>query len=578
MKNDLRAQLNAALRDVDWHGEQQVLQRLRHQPVRPMRVLAVALMLLALAATALAVGLRFSGRFTAQQQARQAVMNQYGLTDEMLDLFACEMADSTFRFTAQSYADRLGEYTVTHIGSTWTAAWSHDEADANLLDSGDLASPAWGAAQLARLLPAFRQQAANWASVLDISQLTLEECAALDAPMLQAQEAGTVINIVPDEGDLPPEDALRMARSAIASKYGVTPQADGHISFFLYGQTQRREYRIDIEEYVVYVASPSGEITYCRWMVPAQRRSLPDGDLGKYPDAAEEYIASGAFDLLPAEDKASLAQRYASAGLAHLLPRGDLAAPDQYSMTESAARSMTEESLRTAYNLPEGWQELFVCRTSFTQAESHQAWVVEYLPSEPDNWHFQDYEKLGIYTCTVDAQARQPLSCSWSMEDVDTGSFTAESLAAAPAFSGPMLPWVQSLLQDLQTILDKYPSSINLNEMSLEDRGAYAQRMRQAGYSILQYPDLVPAETDLPLQQAAELAWQALSALTDTSGLTRGDADQEGLYLVQQSEGSYARVWNIVYTNSTDIFTIHVHAETGEIENIWHDSPAFSHG
>ncbi len=219
-----------------------------------------------------------------------------------------------------------------------------------------------------------------------------------------------------------------------------------------------------------------------------------------------------------------------------------------------------------------------MCRTSFILQQSQPAWVVEYLPREPGNWHFRDYEKLGVYTVTVDAQAGQVLSCTWSLEGADVSSCTPEDLGTAPAFSGPMLPWVQALLDDLQAILDKYPPAINLNEMSLEDRGAYAQRMRQAGYAIVQYPDLIPTAGDLPQQQAADLAWAALSSMTDTTGLSRGESDQEGLYLVQLSDGSCARMWNIVFTNSTDIFTIHVHAETGEIENIWHDSPAFSHG
>ena len=53
---------------------------------------------------------------------------------------------------------------------------------------------------------------------------------------------------------------------------------------------------------------------------------------------------------------------------------------------------------------------------------------------------------------------------------------------------------------------------------------------------------------------------------------------QEGLYMVQISDGTWIRVWNIVYTNNMDIFIVHVNTETGEIENIWHDSPAFGNG
>lgn len=585
MKNDLQTHLNTALRDVDWHGEQQVLEHI-HQTsagrVRPGRVVAVALLLLALAGTALAIGLHFSEGFSIQQQARQAVMARYGLTDEMMDLFTCELQeDGSVRFIVQfANPARMGEYTVTCTDGVWTAAWSHDGADETQLKSGDLSSPAWGASQLARLLAAYRQQAVNWSAVLDISQLTLEERAALDEPLFENQESGKLINIAPDEDDLLPEKAEGLARNAIEKKYGAQPEGTAQVSFFLYGNTQRREYRIDLDGYVVYVASPSGEITHCGWVVPTESRTLPQGDLQDYPDAAEEFILSGAFDLLSAEDKATVAKRYADAGLDALLPRSGLVSPAPGDLAESAARNVAAEALAEAYSLPEGWQSLFLCRTSLMQDGSQRSWVVEYLPHELTNWHFRDFEKLGEYTALVDGATGQVLSCTWSLADAAREGYTEENFADAPAFSGTMLPWVQTLLEDLQVILDKYPASINLSEMSTEDRGAYAARMRQAGYAARMYPDLIPAETDMPGQQAADLAWEALNTmynLTDMN-LVRGEESQEGLYLVQLADGSWARVWNIVYTDNVDIFTVQVHAETGEIESIWHDSPAFGNG
>lgn len=583
MKNDLRSHLNAALEQVDWHGEKQVMEMIHRKTARrvhPGRVVAIAVLLAALAATALALG--FSSRFSQQQQARQAVMAKYGLADEMMDLFTYEVQqDGTARFTMQlTSADRLGEYSAAFVDGVWTAAWSHDGADEALLESGDLSSPVWGAKQLERLLPMYRQREANWAEVLDISQLTLEERAALDAPMLEAQGMTSIINIAPGEDDLLPEEAERLARNAIEEKYGEAAEGSAQLSFFLYGNTQRREYRMDLDGYVVYVASPSGEITYCRWMVLAECRTLPRGDLKDYPEAAEEFVLSGAFDLLSAADKATIAARYVEAGLESLLPRNDYASPAMGDLTEAAARDRAAEALAGVYGLPEGWYSLFLCRTSLVMEDGQRAWMVEYLPQELTNWHFRDFEKLGTYTAFVEGTTGQVLSCSWSLENMDVSGYAEGNLADAPAFSGTMLPWVQTLLEDLQAILDKYPDSINLNEMSLEDRGAYAARMRQAGYAAKMYPDLIPAETDIPCQQAADLAWEALNAMYDLAGinLVRGAADQEGLYLVQLDDGSWARVWSIVYTNNADIFTVQVHAETGEIENIWHDSPAFSNG
>ena len=81
-------------------------------------------------------------------------------------------------------------------------------ADAALLTSGSLASPAWGAKQLERILALYRERTANWTTALNPAGLTLEERAALDAPLLEIQEAGMLIHIAPGEGDLSPSEAF----------------------------------------------------------------------------------------------------------------------------------------------------------------------------------------------------------------------------------------------------------------------------------------------------------------------------------------------------------------------------------
>lgn len=596
MMNDLRASLNTALRDVDWNGEAQVL-RIIHQLRKPIHrratarafVFAIVLMLM-LATTAIALTLIFSARFDTQQEARRAVMNKYGLTDEMLDLFTYADADAhtdvvaTFTMT-NAHNDRLGVYTVRRAADgTLEATWNHDGADAALLSSGSLASPAWGAKQLERILPMYREQAVRWTQVLNISELSLEECAALDAPLLEAQDAGMLIHIVPDENDLSAEQAEKLARSAITDKYGVSADAlsayEARISFFLYGGTNRHEYRVEINKYIVYVASPSGAVAHCGWMIPENERTLPAGDLSRYPDAAKEFITSGAFALLGADDKAAVAKRYTDAGLAGLLPRHDYIARQAGDLTEENASMAAAAALERAYELPAGWKTLFMNRTSLVGHDNRREWIVEYMPYELDNWHWRDFSKLGVYTVTIDAETGGVVSCDWSFSDLQLDQYTEQSFSNAPAYNASMLPWVLDLLRDLQEILDKYPRQINLSEMTLEDRGAYSARMRRAGYSATQYRDLIPASEDMPQDEAAALAWDALNTVYDLSGLSleRDEPMQEGLYMVQLSDGAWIRVWNIVYTNGMDIFTVHVNTETGEIENIWHDSPAFGNG
>lgn len=596
MKNDLRTKLNTALQDVDWNGEQQVLRMIRqqqksagHRMTSKALVFAIVLMLM-LAATAVALTLHFSGRFHSQQNARQAVMNEYGLTNEMLDLFTYAAVDdepdvvATFTMT-YAHSDPLGVYTVRRAADgTLDASWNHDGADADLLASGSLVSPAWGAKQLERILPLYREQAANWTTVLNISELSLEERAALDAPMLDIQDAWMLIHIAPDQTDLPLEQAEQIACTAITDKYGV-PAAelsanDAYIDFFLYGGTNRREYRFAIDGYIVYIASPSGAVTHCSWMVQENERTLPDGCLSDYPIAAKEFITSGAFDLLGAEEKAVVAGRYMDAGLADLLPRSDYAAPLNDDLTEEDARKTAADALEDVYGLPIGWKALFMNRTSMVRHENRREWIIEYMPYELDNWHWRDFNRLGVYTVTIDAETGEVISHDWSFKNVELDQYTERNFASAPAYNSSMIPWVLTLLHDLQEILDKYPHLIYLEDMSLQDRGAYSARMRRAGYPATQYRDLIPNSKDMPQDEAAALAWDALNRLYDLSQLSleRGEAMQEGLYMVQLSDGTWIRVWNIVYTNNMDIFCVHINTETGEVENIWHDSPAFGNG
>lgn len=175
--------------------------------------------------------------------------------------------------------------------------------DETLLNSESLASPARGAKQLERVLPKYRQQAENWNALLDYDTLSLEERAALDASLLEMPELASLIDIVPSENDLSIEVAEKIARKAISEKYGVAEEilssAPAHVSFLLYGDTNSRQYRFDLGDYIAWVTSPDGEVTDCRWMVDAKERVHPEGDLSKYPEVAAEFVISGAFDLLP---------------------------------------------------------------------------------------------------------------------------------------------------------------------------------------------------------------------------------------------------------------------------------------
>lgn len=601
MKNNLKNALDTALRDLDWHGEEEVLRavrakrkpgiRLGRVPTRTL-VLAVILMTLIIG-TALALGITFSIRYQIQRQAAEAVKSTYDLTDEMLDLFTYKRENTEKGWIASFEANaihqkELGFYTVEkEADGTLSVTWSHDNADQELVASGELTSPAWGAKQLALIIPFYRQHMDRWKNVQNMDDLTLEEKAALDAPLLEVQEIGLLINIVPEKDDISVEMAKEIAMKAVTEKYGVSEEALAKkkidISFYLYGGTDRREYRISMDDldssYVINISSPDGNVTYCRWMVSEENRTLPEGDLSLYAEAAQEYVTTGAFDLLDAAEKSEVAARYEAAGLGDLLPKQYIL-PKHNALSEKEAIEKAAEAAQATFGLKGNWQSLFQVRSAMIKEQDRSLWQITWLPYNMGNWHWPDVDKLGEYKATLSVETGEIFSCEWSLLNVDTGNYTEETWGQAQAYSADMLPWVLNLLEQAQQILEKYPGSTNLDEMSPEDRAAYDALFRSAGYDLAFYRNTLPNEKDITQEDAAALALEAIQTVyqVDGSALVRGEAFHENFSLWVTDEGNTIRVWIIYYWNDPDAYTVAVNAENGEIEQIWHDDLSVGNG
>ena len=602
MKNNLKSALDTALRDMDWHGEEDVLRAVRqqrntrisfgHMPARTL-VIAAVLMVLMLG-TAIAWGINFSTRYQAQRQAADAIKSSYGLTDGMLDLFTAERETTAggwiIRYTSNAmYGKELGVYTAEKkADGTVRTAWSHDNADQELVASGDLSSPAWGAKQLERILPLYHERMQNWKNVQNYEALTMEEKAALDAPLLEVPSSDLLINILPSDNDVTVEAALQIAQDAVKEKYGVSEEtlSDYQIStaFHQYGSTERREYRIDLisvegaDAYVIYISSPEGKVAYCRWMVPEENRTLPEGDLCLYADAAQEYITTGAFELLNDDEKEEVAARFEAAGLSAFLPSDYIPHINQALSEDDAVRIATT-AVENAFSLQGSWQELFQMRTLHTAYQEQQSWEIVWQPYNKNNWHWMDADKLGTYTVKLNTSTGSILACDWSLQGSDTTLYTETTFGEAMAYSAYTLPWINDLLDRAQLILNKYDPSVNLEDMTLEDRAAYDELFRNAGYSGKQYPHLLPNAKNIPQEEAATIALEAIKIAydMDVDGLMRGEAFQEGFEQFESDNG-LVPVWKIYYWNDTDVYVVLVNADHGEIEQIWHDDLSIGNG
>lgn len=114
-----------------------------------------ALMLtLMLTFAAVAEELRLSPGLAAQKLAIVALQEKYGLSRDSLGLFSVDVeADGEamvvcFRPDCFLPAERVGEYVIRVAGESADAAWTHDDKEPALWQSGDPESPAWGEKQL----------------------------------------------------------------------------------------------------------------------------------------------------------------------------------------------------------------------------------------------------------------------------------------------------------------------------------------------------------------------------------------------------------------------------------------------
>lgn len=603
MKNDLKTALDDRLSDMDWHGGDEVLRHI-HAPGTKIRLRTAILLfaiLLLLCATALALSLKFSAQYHMLGLARSAVSAKYDLSGEMLDLFSTDTQHSgsgwTVHFTPLALNTKaMGIYTVTFEGNgTAAASWSHDDIELSSLSSGDLSSDAWGAQQLKRALRLRRENAAAWndAALGMYDNMSLKERADLDAPLLSDTDAGVFINISPDEKDIPQAQAQAMAQKAVSDKYGVALDVltsyGMHSSFQLITKDNTREYSFSIQPpqtgigtYAVRLLSPSGKVTQCRWLVEPENRTLPEGDLKRYAEAAREYAKSGAFELLSARDKAWVAERFMKAGFNVLLPEGDYLLPGNTDISEKEVLQKARAALEKEYGFTADTLSFFVPHFALIMGNGLRTWQITFSPAAQEDWHWDYHDKLGSYTVTLAAEDGSVLGCVWSLAGLSDDAYTEHTFGEANAYSARLLPWLKKLKEEQKAILAKYPEDINRGYMSIEDDAAYDELMRQAGFDEESYGYVIPSAQDIRSSEAVNLSKQALDKEYGLSGTMLDTCEQTvNCFMNFSLHDAPVKVWGVTffsYGQGLDNYTVILNAATGVIEAIYHDSPESANG
>lgn len=189
-------------------------------------ILAVVLTLAAVSALAV-YALTRSPEAEAIYQARQAVMNAYGLTAGTMGLFHAEHEETdggwrvTFRALANIDPQRAGVYTVEKTADGMTAAWSHDGLDPALWRGGDLTAPAYGQEQLLCALNEGKEEALELAR--ENATPTPAQTPPVPAPVNDdASVWMDVREVEPGPEDMSLAQAKEIMRTAAREELGLT--------------------------------------------------------------------------------------------------------------------------------------------------------------------------------------------------------------------------------------------------------------------------------------------------------------------------------------------------------------------
>ncbi len=226
-----RGLLNQELKTVEWsqHDMLTVLRAADHGGHRSMKAttkLALTMMiaLILMATTALAATLLFSPHYDALQLADQALLEKYGITEEMQPALHHNIteADGAVIVTYEMVEgivmreNRFGVYTVTVRDGKAEAAWSMDGMDT----TGGLDAPAWGAEQLLM----YGQEYATVMSYMEsrgmLQNALMVTPAPAGVPDKWEQDKQTALTLA----QITLEDAADIGREAVTARYGLTEQ------------------------------------------------------------------------------------------------------------------------------------------------------------------------------------------------------------------------------------------------------------------------------------------------------------------------------------------------------------------
>ncbi len=564
-------------------------------------ILLAAILILALACTAFALSIQYSARQQARNEAVDAVVEKYGLTNEMIGFFYAVFTvvdDGTeVAFKPMQYQEQVGMYTVLlQDGKAPAVSWTHDgnTLDADKMRAGDLDSRVWGPLQMEKIVELDKRRGEvmheNYEKYGDYLEWSLEDKAAIDQALADAGLLleGVPRNVLPGDGDMQPDEAVSLAKRAAMDKYGFS---EAYIEAFFPRLTylhdeKTGEYTYEVEldnsresdegpriynMVMVQIDAVSRTVTRCALYADKRAIVFPEGPLDNYREAMEELMTfsppnQSAFALLPAAEKAELAGRMEEAGLAHLLRGIRYVAPRGALKTEEEAVKVANAALFETFRVPaEALPALFNREALFYETPFGDTyWEVAYAPRD-DIYYVIHMNRIGSYSVTINGETGVAQKPVWSESATKLPEVTASNWGALPAWPGEVLPYLLELRARLKPLNDLMRTSTS--PLTLEQQAEIGRLHREAGFvgDRTEITAALPEGDDLTQEEAHQLIRQAIQA---EYGFTEAEIDMYHVNFQFNMLPGGRREWSIdLYAGDyrPDYFMTTIDAKTGEI-------------
>lgn len=240
--------------------------------------------------------------------------------------------------------------------------------------------------------------------------------------------------------------------------------------------------------------------------------------------------------------------------------------------TQAQAIETANMEMKTRYGFGEKGLSQFDVVAGFADG----TWTVEYTIF---GWRWPDGyldEKAGQYTIQIEDGTGRILGSQWSLENIDPGQYSRETLGSAKTYNGERMAWVAEILEVRAEALAPYetlPGATPTEVLADLD-----QLMIDHGFSAERYNHVKPAQGDLTLEEATRLA---ILAIESQFGVKAEAVENSVCAYADLTQEEKHRQWYFWFQDLTTLqmgWQVTLNAQTGEIIDLTEETFALGNG